>query len=130
LSGASRRRRAASATRWAESARSRFIHELHHWFTRLCLLLARPVHEHSGNAVEEFTQKGVNVRRQLDLVERIRHQLQPALAGGGVHRKGHMTHPQTWVAALLDVSLRSAEPADEEVAQPLLGAGEILRRVH
>ena len=57
-------------------------------------------------------------------------QLSLALAGGGVHRKGHMAHPQTWMAALLDVSLRSAEPADEEVAQPLLGAREIVRRVH
>jgi len=34
------------------------------------------------------------------------------------------------MAALLDVSLRSAEPANEKVAQPLLGACEIVRWIH
>jgi hypothetical protein len=34
------------------------------------------------------------------------------------------------VAALGDVALRAAEAADQEVAQALLGAGEIVRRIH
>ena len=34
------------------------------------------------------------------------------------------------MATLLDVALRAAEAADEKVTQPLLGAGEIVRRIH
>ena len=41
-----------------------------------------------------------------------------------------MAHPQARVAALLDVALRPAEAAHEEIAQPLLGAGEIVLGIH
>ena len=45
-------------------------------------------------------------------------------------RKRHVPHPQARVPALLDVARRAAEPSDEKVAQPLLGAGQIVRRIH
>ncbi len=34
------------------------------------------------------------------------------------------------MAALLDVARRTAEAADQEVAQPFFGAGQIVRRIH
>src|SRR6185503_15778736 len=56
--------------------------------------------------------------------------LHPAVAGLAVDRERGMAHAQPRVAALLDVALRSAEAAHQEVAQPLLGAGEIRLGIH
>ena len=41
-----------------------------------------------------------------------------------------MPHPEPRVTALLNVDGRAAEPADQEIAEPLLGAGQIVRRIH
>jgi len=92
--------------------------------------LPGPVDEHSRDAVEEFTEEPVDVGRQPHFVERVGHQLQPPLARRGVDRKRHVSHPQPRVSALLHVALRPPEPADEKVAQPLLGACEIPWRIH
>src|SRR5437870_3418966 len=92
--------------------------------------LTRPVHQHRGDTVEELAQHRVDILGQLHLVERVRHQLQPALARGGVDRERHVPHPQARMAALLDVALRAAEAADQKIAQPLLGARKIAGRIH
>ena len=54
----------------------------------------------------------------------------PAVAGPPIDCKRHVPHAQPGMPALLDVPLGSAEPADDEIAQTLLGAGQIVRRVH
>jgi hypothetical protein len=37
---------------------------------------------------------------------------------------------QTWMTALVDVALRAAESIHEKISQPLLGAGQIVLRIH
>jgi hypothetical protein len=41
-----------------------------------------------------------------------------------------MPRAEAGMTPLLDVSLRPSEPADQEISEALLGACEILRRVH
>ncbi len=41
-----------------------------------------------------------------------------------------MTRPQPWMTALLDVTLRTAETPDQEVAEPLFRAREVVGGVH
>jgi hypothetical protein len=41
-----------------------------------------------------------------------------------------MAQPQTWMSPLLDVARRTAEPFHEEIAEPRLGAGQVVRGVH
>ena len=41
-----------------------------------------------------------------------------------------MPRAQAWMASLLDVSVRPAEPTDQEISEALLGTREILRRIH
>ena len=64
--------------------------------------------------------------RQRRLVQRPVHQRHPAIARVAVDRERHVPHAQPRVAALLDVARRPAEPADQKVAQPLLGARQIV----
>jgi hypothetical protein len=80
--------------------------------------------------VKELTQQARSIVWQRCLVERAVHQRDPAISGGGIDGERHVPHPQPGVPSLLHVPLRAAEASDEKVAQPLLGAGEILRRVH
>jgi len=80
--------------------------------------------------VKEFTQERVDVCRKPDFIERVRHQLQPALSGGAVDRKRHVPHAKARMTALLDVALWTTEPADEEVPEALLGPGEIRTGIH
>jgi hypothetical protein len=58
------------------------------------------------------------------------HQQHPAITGALVDGKRHVAHPQAWMAALLDIAWRSAEAADEKVAQTLFRSREIVRRIH
>ena len=80
--------------------------------------------------MKEFTQERIDVWWKPDFIERVRHQLQPALAGGAVDGKGHVPHAKARVAALLDVTLGTTEPANEEIPEALLGPGEIRTRIH
>ena len=41
-----------------------------------------------------------------------------------------MPHPQPRVAALLDIALRSAETAHQELFQPVFSARKVVRRIH
>jgi hypothetical protein len=58
------------------------------------------------------------------------HQRHPAISRALVDGKRQVTHPKARVSALFEISRRSAEPNNQEVTQPLLGAGQIVRRVH
>ena len=71
-----------------------------------------------------------HVRWQLRVLEGAFHQRHPAVSRALVDGKRHVTHPQARVSALFEIARRSAEANNEEVTQPLLGAGQIVRRVH
>ena len=71
-----------------------------------------------------------NVRGQGRLAEGPLHQGHPAVAGRPVDRRGQVPTPQPRVAAGFDVGRRSAEAADQEVAQASLGSGQVVLGVH
>ena len=41
-----------------------------------------------------------------------------------------MAHAQPWMAALLNVTRRSAESEDQKFPEPLLGFGKVASRIH
>lgn len=66
----------------------------------------------------------------MRLLQRSFHQRHPTVPGLLIDGKRHVAHPQARMAALLDVARRSAEAADQKVAQPFFGAGQVVGRVH
>jgi hypothetical protein len=66
--------------------------------------------------VKELTQERRRIVRQSRFVERAIHQCNPSIPRRFVDRKRRMTHPQTWMPALLDVPWRAAEAPDQEIA--------------
>ena len=72
----------------------------------------------------------VDVRRECGFVERLIHELHPALARARGDGERHVPHAQLRVASPFDVAQRPAEPADQEIAQTFFSAGEIVGRVH
>lgn len=80
--------------------------------------------------MEEFAKDGGRLRIEPRFIEGTIHQLNPAIAGGLIDDEGHMPHAQARMTALLDVAWRPAEAADEEVAQPLFGAGQVVCGIH
>lgn len=43
-----------------------------------------------------------------------------------VHGKRGMAHTEAWMATIFDVSRRSSETENKELAKPLLGSGQIV----
>src|SRR5262245_41184529 len=80
--------------------------------------------------MEEPAEQVLRLLGQLCFLERALHQRHPAIAGPLIELERHMPHPQPRVAPLLDISLRSAEAADEKVLQPLFRASQIIGRIH
>lgn len=80
--------------------------------------------------MKEIAQGRSHVVGQRGFVKRAIHQRDPAIACVLVDRKRHVAHPQTRVSPLLDVALRATETADEKLAEPLLGAFEVIRSIH
>lgn len=70
-----------------------------------------------------------NLIRETRLVERPCHQLKPAVPGHLADGKRGVANAQPGMASLFDVGLRSAEAEDEEVAEALFRAFEIVRGV-
>src|SRR4051794_355290 len=54
----------------------------------------------------------------------------PAVPGSLVHSKGNMPGPQPRMSTLFDVAMRTSKTIYQEITQPLLGAFEIMCRVH
>ena len=74
--------------------------------------------------------QGGDVGRQLRLLQRAFHQRHPPIAGLLIDGEWHVPHPQARMAALLDVARRSAEAADQKIAQPLFRGRQVIRRIH
>ena len=64
------------------------------------------------------------------LVERTIHQHDPAVAGLLIEPKGVVPHSQPGMSALGDIALGAAKSIDEKVAQTLLGARQVMPRIH
>jgi hypothetical protein len=94
------------------------------------ILLLRVIDQKRRGVVEELAEMLVNDGVEFCFVEGFGHELHPAVAGVLVDFEGAVTHAEARVTALLDVGLRAAETADEEIAETLLSAGEILVGIH
>jgi hypothetical protein len=80
--------------------------------------------------VQELAQHARGIRIEPGRIDRAIHQVHPSIPRRAIDGKRQVAHAQPRVAALFDVAWRPAEAADEEVAQPRLGAHEILGRIH
>jgi hypothetical protein len=67
---------------------------------------------------------------KVSFIERAGHQLQPAIAGRLSDSERRMPDTKPGMAALFDIGLRAAEAEYQEIAKPLPGGIEILRRIH
>ncbi len=68
--------------------------------------------------------------RQRRLVQCPPHELQPTVTSGGGHGKGHVPHPQTWVAPLFDITRRAAKATDQKITQSHLRPWQVVWRIH
>ena len=80
--------------------------------------------------MEELAQDELGISGQRGLIERAIHERHPTIAGALVEPERVMPHPQSRMAARFLVSRRAAEAADQEFAQPMLGARQVVFRIH
>ena len=80
--------------------------------------------------MEESSQEIFGFFGQLRFIKCLVHQLHPSIARALIELERHVPHAQARMAALLDVSLRPAKAADQEILQPLFSALQIRFRVH
>lgn len=80
--------------------------------------------------MEELSQYELGIGGERGLIERAIHQRHPAIAGALVEPERVMPHPQPWMAARLFVTRRAAKAADQEFAQSMLGARQVVFRIH
>ena len=80
--------------------------------------------------MEELAQHRCGFVGQRRFVQRTVHQLDPSIPRRLIQLERHVTHAQPRMAALLFIPPWTTEPADQEITQPLFGAGEVVRRIH
>ncbi len=80
--------------------------------------------------MKESAEQILRFFRQFRFIQRAIHQLYPAVARLLIQLERHVPHAKARMTALLHVSLRSAEAADEKVPQAQFGAIEIVLRIH
>jgi len=90
----------------------------------------RLIDHEGGHLLEECAKVLFDLDRQSSLDKRFAHQRQPAVAGGLIDPERKMSRPQAGMSSLFNVSLRTSEPIDQEIAKALFGAFPILRRIH
>ncbi len=88
------------------------------------------IDEEGRHCAEKFAEQGVGFGGQGRLVERAGHELHPAIAGGLIDWEWEVAHAQAGMATLFDVTGRSAEAADQKIAQANFCSGQIVGRVH
>ena len=88
------------------------------------------VTEKGSGGVEEVAEDGGRFRREGGFGEGVVHHGDPAIAGVFVDFVGIVAHAEAGVAAFFDVSGRAAEAEDEEAAEAVFGAGEVIGGVH
>jgi hypothetical protein len=101
---------------------------------RRCAPLAhsrfRLIDHECRHLIEEFPKNLLGVFRQCSFSKSTIHQAHPSIAGALMYMERRMPRAQAWMASLFDVSVRPAEPTDQEISEALLSTREILRRIH
>jgi hypothetical protein len=80
--------------------------------------------------IEEFPKNLLGLFRQCSFSKGTIHQAHPSIAGALMYMERRMPRAQAWMASLFDVSVRAAEPTDQEISEALLSTREIPRRIH
>ena len=88
-------------------------------------VLLRVDHEGAG-VFEESAQQGFGFGRELHFGKGFVHDGEPSVARGLIDFESGVAHAEAGVAALFDVAHGAAEAADEEIAEALLGSGEVV----
>ena len=83
-----------------------------------------------GDLEEEGAEDGFGFFGELGDGEGVVHEDEPAVPGGRGDGEGGVAHAEGGMAALFDVAGRSAEAADEKIAEAKFGAGEVVGGVH
>jgi len=87
--------------------------------------------DHKGrHSIEEFPKDLLGLCRQRSFPQSTIHQAHPSVADSLIYRERRMPRAEAGMASLFDVSLRPAEPTDQEISEALLGTWKIARRVH
>jgi hypothetical protein len=89
-----------------------------------------PIDHKARHFVEKFPKDLPGRCRQRSFLKCIVHQPHPPITGGFVDGKGRMPRAEAWMASLFDVGLWPSKPADQEVAEALLGTWKIPHRIH
>lgn len=80
--------------------------------------------------MKKLAQDELGVGRERSLIERTIHQRHPAIAGALIQAEREVPHPQPWMAARRFVARWPAEAADQELPQSMLGARQVVFRIH
>jgi hypothetical protein len=91
---------------------------------------ARPILQERSGGLEEGLQDFSWLIGERCFVKCTSHQVEPTVASRLSDGEGRVTDAQPGMAALFDVGLGTSEAADEKIAQALLRAFQIVRRVH
>lgn len=89
-----------------------------------------PVNHCRGSRLEEAKQNVGGFRRQICFEQCGTHQLHPAVASGLIDHKGRVAHTEAGMAAVFDVSLRTAKTVNEKTPEALFGTGKIAPAIH
>ena len=80
--------------------------------------------------IEKGSQNLLGFSGQSGFLQRVVHQLYPAIARGLMYRERQMSRAEPGMTPLFDIRFRTAKPVDQKIAQPLLSTGQILGRIH
>lgn len=80
--------------------------------------------------MKKLSENDLRVRGKCGLIERAIHQRHPAIAGALVEAERVMPHAQPGMAPRFLVTRRAAKTADQELPQAMLGARQVVFRIH
>src|SRR5207344_3416684 len=89
-----------------------------------------PVHQERRRLPKEVAEDGVRLDRQSRSDERLRHELNPAIARALVERERRVAHAETRMSSLLDITPGAAKAPDEKIAQARFGIGHVAAFIH
>ena len=79
---------------------------------------------------KEFPELVAGLVRDLGFHHGLVHQLQPAVTLELADTKRGVPHPQSRMAALLDIGVGTTQAENEKIAQTLLGSFPVIVRIH
>ena len=88
------------------------------------------IHEERSDVAEKRSEYGCCIGGKLTFIDRVVHQLHPAITSLLVNCKWSVSHAECRMTSQLQVILRSSEAKREEQSESLFCTGEVVRWVH